>query len=120
AAAVLDERDLRVREAPERSMADERRNRVLDRSVVEQLRLLERLRATEVRHLAGLALPLVVVPVVAGIGHVEDDERPALLDQAPERIELLEAERARAVVAPRRRRAHQHRLGAALEHPLEL
>ena len=41
-------------------------------------------------------------------------------DLLPERVELRQAERARAAEARHRRGADQHGLGAALDHPLEL
>src|SRR3546814_357127 len=117
AAPVLDDGDLQLREAREGAVADHRRNSVLDRAPRHEHP--ERLRL-EREHLGVAAVPVVDVAGVAAVGRVPPDEDVVLDDLLPERVELREAERARAPVAGHWSGPDEHDLGAALHHPLEL
>src|SRR3546814_4767704 len=64
--------------------------------------------------------PVALVAGVAAVGRVHRHEHVELAHPPPERIELLEPERAGAIRAGDRGGADEHRLGATLDAPLEL
>ena len=73
----------------------------------------------EGQHLARTG-PVALVAGVPAVGRVHGDEDVGVDHRLPERVELGEAERPRAAVTRHRGRADEDRLGAALDHPLEL
>ena len=116
-AAVLDHRELELREPRQCAVADQRGHGVFHRPPRRQhpegLRL-------EREHLAVAAHPLVGVALVAAVRRVHRDEHVVLDDLLPERVELRQAGGARAAVAPRRSGPDEHDPGAALHAPLQL
>src|SRR5262245_4286906 len=114
---VLDERHLQVREPGEGAVAGEGRHGVLDGPLAD-------------RHPAeGVGLerqvllgpgPVGLVAGVAAVGGVHGDEDPGIDHRLPERVELLEAEGAGALVAGHGSGPDQHGAGAPLHTPLQL
>ena len=66
------------------------------------------------------ALPLVLIPHVAGVARVHADDDVELLDPLPEGVELGQRERLAALPCGHRRDAHQEDLGPAFVDVLEL
>ena len=97
------------------TVADDRGHAVVHGVLVGHHRL-ERRRALrlERQHLAGDALPLVHVALVAGVTGVHAHDDVEALDLGPERVELGEREGLAALPGGHRRHADQEDLGTAL------